>query len=110
MRQVQHLLAVVLLHFWRQGDGVGNQVIEIRNPHGAGVAKIMHLYGRWAVRQNFRTRAARVAFQIDCDIDFHFAQHGGAGSTAGEVSADAERLARERGNDLADPCVNRRVD
>ncbi len=65
------LLAVVALVSFGHDPAVGDQVIDIARAHRAGMAEIVHLHGRWPVREDSGPRVLGEALEVDSDIDLH---------------------------------------
>ncbi len=67
--QVHDLLGVIGLLMHRQGEGIGDDVVDGVTAHGAGVAKPVHLHRRRPARHDSRPLAGGEAVQIDQDVD-----------------------------------------
>ena len=69
VRQVDDLLGEERLVLERSNDLVGDDVVDERRAHGAGIAEIAHLDGRRTIGQDAGPRILGVALQIDRDVD-----------------------------------------
>ena len=72
VRQIDDVLREAGTVLARHERRVGDEVVHIRRAHAPREAKVVHLDGRWAMRQQSAAVPRRIAVEVDEDVDIQF--------------------------------------
>ena len=97
--QVDHLLGVMALVGLGDHEPVGDDVVDIGRPHGAGIGEVVDLDRRRAVGQDAGPAILGEALAVDGDIDLELTQQKGDIAVAFKARVDepVEGLRTSRG-------------